>query len=219
MFTGIVQALGTIAAVTDTIAGRRFVVDIGALSEDIYQVGESMAVSGVCLTAVSVQRRGQLEFDAVRETLTVTTLGEKRPGDPVNLERSLRAGDAMGGHFVQGHIDATAKVAHVQDDPADWRIYFVLPAACRDLIVPKGSVALDGVSMTVATVDASTFSVAVIPLTREKTTLGLLKDGDRLNIETDILNRTVLTYLQNLDVETLRHPRRHSADSGSRMVP
>ncbi|MGC8624507.1 MAG: riboflavin synthase [Phycisphaerae bacterium] len=219
MFTGIVQALGTIVAATDTTAGRRFVVDIGELGPGIYQIGESMAVSGVCLTVVRVEPRGQLEFDAVRETLMVTTLGEKRAGDRVNLERSLRAGDAMGGHFVQGHIDAVAKVTRVQNDPADWRIYFALPAACRDLIVPKGSVALDGVSMTVATVDPTTFSVAVIPLTREKTTLGLLKNGDRVNIETDILNRTIVTYLQNLEAAALRPVRNDTAERSSGMVP
>jgi riboflavin synthase len=204
MFTGLIQALGTIQAVMDTPSGRRIVVDGTNMGPTSFEIGESIAISGVCLTLVRIEPGQRLEFDAVRETLTVTTLGSKRPGDGVNLERSLRAGDPLGGHFVQGHIDAVAEVVKLKADPADWRIYFSLPERCRDMIVPKGSVAIDGVSMTVATVDRDTFSVAVIPLTRAKTTLGSLALGDAVNIETDILTRTLVTYLKNLDAAAVQ---------------
>ncbi len=212
MFTGLIQAVGTIQAVMDTSSGRRIIVDGTNLGPTSFEIGESIAISGVCLTVVRIEPGQRLEFDAVRETLTVTTLVSKHPGDRVNMERSLRAGDLLGGHFVQGHVDATAQVVKLQADPADWRIYFSLPEKCRDMIVPKGSVAIDGVSMTVATVESESFSVAVIPLTREKTTLGTLELGNPVNIETDILTRTVVTYLKNLDGAALQRIASNSAD-------
>ena len=204
MFTGLVQALGTIQAVMDTPSGRRIVVDATNFGPTSFDVGESISISGVCLSVVRIEPGQRLEFDAVRETLRVTTLGMKHPGDAVNMERSMRAGDLLGGHFVQGHVDAVAEVVKVNADPSDWRIFFSVPDLCRDMIVPKGSIAIDGVSMTIATVDQRAFSVAAIPLTREKTTLGLLKLGDRVNIESDILTRTVVNYLKNLDPAALQ---------------
>lgn len=188
----------------DTPSGRRLVVDATNMGPASFEIGESIAISGVCLSVIRIEPGQRLEFDAVRETLAVTTLGTKHPGDTVNMERSMRAGDLLGGHFVQGHVDVVAEVVKLNANPGDWRIYFSLPEKCRDLIVPKGSVALDGVSMTIATVDHDAFSVAVIPMTREKTTLGLLKLGSRVNIETDILTRTVVNYLKNLDPAALQ---------------
>ncbi len=190
----------------DTPTGRRIVVDASAMGPTSFEIGDSIAISGVCLSIVRIEPGQRLEFDAVRETLAVTTLGTKNPGDAVNLEQSMRAGDLFGGHFVQGHVDAVAQVIKLRADPADWRIYFALPESCRDLIVPKGSVALDGVSMTIASVERDSFSVAVIPLTRANTTLGSLAPGSRVNIETDILTRTVVTYLKNLDVSAPGRP-------------
>lgn len=196
----------------DTPSGRRIVVDATNMGPTSFEVGESIAICGVCLTVVRIEPGQRLEFDAVRETLAVTTLGIKHPGDAVNMERSLRAGDLLGGHFVQGHVDAMAEVVKVNADPGDWRIFFSLPEACRDMIVPKGSITIDGVSMTIATVDQRTFSVAAIPLTREKTTLGLLKLGNKVNIESDILTRTVVNYLNNLDPAALQRMQTNPAD-------
>ena len=199
----------------DTPGGRRIVVDATNIGPVCFEVGESIAISGVCLSVVRIEAGQRLEFDAVRETLAVTTLGLKHPGDTVNMERSMRAGDLFGGHFVQGHIDAVAEVLDVQADSSDWRIFFCLPDTCRDMVVAKGSIAIDGVSMTIAAVDHKTFSVAVIPLTREKTTLGLLKPGNKVNIESDILTRTVVNYLKNLDPASLQ---RIQANPANRMI-
>ncbi len=196
----------------DTPSGRRIVVDATNMGPTSFEVGESIAICGVCLSVVRIEPGQRLEFDAVRETLGVTTLGIKHPGDAVNMERSLRAGDLLGGHFVQGHVDAMAEVVKVNADPGDWRIFFSVPDPCRDMIVPKGSITIDGVSMTIATVDQRTFSVAVIPLTREKTTLGLLKLGNKVNIESDILTRTVVNYLKNLDPAALQRMQTNPAD-------
>ena len=198
MFAGIVQALGRIDAVTDMATGKKLLVDLGDLAPPAIKPGDSIAVSGVCLTATEPLTPRMVSFDVIAETLRRSTLGERKVGDRVNLEPSLKVSDAIGGHFVQGHVDAVAEVLAVRDDPADWLITFGLPALCRGLIVPKGSVALDGVSMTVASVGRGEFSVAVIPTTREKTTLGLLRRGMRVNLETDILARTVVHYLREL---------------------
>ena len=141
---------------------------------------------------------GRAEFDVINETVSRSTLGGKLPGDPVNLEPSLRAGDPFGGHFVQGHVDNVVEVIKVKADSADWRITFSLPDACRRLVVDKGSVALDGVSMTVAHVVRDRFTAAVIPVTRRDTTLGLLRVGDNVNLETDIFARTILNYLRQM---------------------
>lgn len=197
----------------DTPRGRRIVLDASNLGPASFEMGESIAVSGVCLSLVRIEPGQRLEFDAVRETMSVTNLGDKHPGDAVNLERSLRAGDLLGGHFVQGHVDAVAEVVKVHAVPGDWRFFFTLPDACRNMIVPKGSIAIDGVSMTIATVDSNTFSVAVIELTRENTTLGWLNIGSRVNIETDILTRTVVNYLNNLDPAALQRMAGSPADS------
>ncbi len=203
----------------DTPRGRRIVLDATNFGPASFEIGESIAVSGVCLSLVRIEPGQRLEFDAVRETMSVTSLGDKHPGDAVNLERSLRAGDLLGGHFVQGHVDAVAEVVKVNAAPGDWRIFFSLPDACRNMIVPKGSVAIDGVSMTIATVDSNTFSVAVIELTREKTTLGGLKIGSRVNIETDILTRTIVNYLKNLDNAALRRMAANPADPMIGVMP
>lgn len=196
----------------DTPTGRRIVVDASTMGPVSFDIGESIAVSGICLSVVRMEPGQRLEFDAVRETLAVTTLGGKHPGDAVNLERSMRAGDLLGGHFVQGHVDAVADVLKVDAVEGDWRITFSMPERCREMIVPKGSIAIDGVSMTIAAADQNTFSLAVIPLTREKTTLGRLKRGHTVNIESDILTRTVVNYLRNLDATALRRYAANPAD-------
>ena len=139
---------------------------------------------------------GSVHFDVVSETLHRSTLGSKVPQDRVNLELSLRADSFVGGHFVQGHVDGVARVVAVHPDAKDWRITFQATPSCVAYIVPKGSIAVDGVSMTIAEVSKDHFTLAVIPTTLERTTLSALRPGDTVNLETDILAHTVVHYLQ-----------------------
>jgi riboflavin synthase len=198
MFTGLVQALGIVLAATDTPSGKRLTVSLAELVNAPIAPGDSICVSGVCLTAVKIAN-GNISFDVITETLNRTTLGKKIPQDRVNLELSLQPNSYVGGHFVQGHVDAVATVHALHNDPADWRITFRVPPAIAPYLVPKGSVAVDGVSMTIADVknapDLHTFTLAVIPTTLERTTLSALAVGDPVNVETDILARTVVHWM------------------------
>jgi riboflavin synthase len=200
MFTGLVQAIGAVASIDPGPAGGlRLVVDPGAWPHRPL-VGESIAVSGCCLTVAEdpAGTQGRLAFDAVPETLAKTTLGALRPGSRVNLERSLRADDLMGGHTVQGHVEGVGEVLAVQPRP-DYRLRIRPPADLMPCIIPKGSIAIDGVSLTIAAADPheGTFEVALIPTTLELTTLGDLRPGARVNLETDIQARTLLHLLRN----------------------
>lgn len=199
MFTGLVQAIGTVRSVDPHPAGgARITVDPGAWAHRPV-LGESISVSGCCLTVAADPAGGtRLAFDAVPETLAKTTLGSFRPGMRVNLERSLRADDLMGGHTVQGHVEGIGEVVSLQST-GDYRVRVRPPAALMPCIVPKGSVAVDGVSLTVAVADArkGTFEVALIPTTLELTTLAALRTGGYVNIETDIQARTLLHVLRN----------------------
>lgn len=206
MFTGLVQSLGTLIKTEAAPFGRRLALDMGEdLRAAVIAEGESIAVSGVCLTVVRQHGR-QVEFDVVGQTLAATTLGQKKVGDKLNLELSLKAGDALGGHFVQGHVDGVSTVLQVNPRPEDWRITFDFTPAMAPLIIHRGSVAIDGVSMTVAATDSRWFQVAVIPTTLEKTTLGLARPGDRVNIETDIFARTIVHYLELLQPRAANGP-------------
>ena len=170
MFTGLVQALGTVKAVTDAPAGRTLVVAEPDLAPRL-EVGESVAVNGACLTVVNVGD-GAFAFEAGFETLAKTNLGGLRPGDRVNLERALRVGDRLGGHFVSGHIDCTGRVLERVPTGEYETVWFGFPPAFGELMVPKGSVAVDGVSLTLVDVLADRFSVMLIPHTLGHTTLG-----------------------------------------------
>jgi riboflavin synthase len=198
MFTGLVQALGIVLVAAETPAGRRLTVSLSELVEAKIEPGDSICVSGVCLTVVK-RGNGNVQFDVITETLNRSTLGKKIVQDRVNLELSLRPDSYVGGHFVQGHVDAVATVTKIHEDPHDYRITFQLEPDRREAmtaIVPKGSIAVDGVSMTIADVGPdATFTLALIPTTLEKTTLSGLKVGDGVNVETDILARTVVHYL------------------------
>jgi riboflavin synthase len=152
--------------------------------------GDSVAVDGCCLTVVGASG-ARLAFDAVPETLRRTTLGKRAAGDVVNLELPLRPSDRLGGHFVQGHVDAVAEVVERREEGADVTMTFRLPQPLRGQVVEKGSVAIDGVSLTVAAVGAGTFSVALIPHTLAVTTLGRRAKGDAVNLEGDILAKYV----------------------------
>jgi riboflavin synthase len=192
MFTGLVESLGTVTRVADAGAGRRLIVS-DRLAASL-AVGESIAVNGVCLTVV-VLRGDEFDFDIGPETLRRTNLGTLKPGDRVNLERSLRVGDRLGGHFVQGHIDGvgTIDTRHRQGEWDD--VWFRCPAELTRLMVPKGSIAVDGVSLTLVNVEAERFSVMLIPHTQVMTTLGLKQPGDAVNIETDMLAKHVAKLL------------------------
>jgi len=158
--------------------------------------GESIAVDGVCLT-VAARRGDRFHADAVAETLSVTTLGHLSVGDSVNLERSLCLGDRLGGHLVQGHVDGTAAVQRVQRRGDDFRVRVELGPELRPYVARKGSVALQGASLTVAALGPDWFEVVLIPATLTRTTLGRLRPGDRVNVEVDLLAR----YLERLYVE------------------
>ncbi len=194
MFTGIVEHLGTVLTMRPTQAGSRLRIDLGPLRPDAIH-GASFAVDGTCLT-VAAGGDTWAEFDVIGETLSRTTLGGLRPGDPVNLERALAANGRLDGHFVQGHVDATATVTEVTRTPSEVRLAFTLDdpgqIAC---VVPKGSIAVSGVSLTVVDVQDATFSIALIPTTLAKTTLAVRKVGDKVNVETDMLAKVVINYL------------------------
>ncbi len=193
MFTGLVEALGRVDRVEDEGPGRRFGLSWPGFS-GAFTLGESIAVNGCCLTVVSSEGI-KFEVQAGPETLLRTNLGSKKMGDPVNLERSLRVGDRLGGHFVQGHVDTTAELVERRPN-GEWDfLAFALDPAWTPLMVPKGSIAVDGVSLTLVDVTPDRFSVMLIPHTLAATTLGTLQPGDRVNIEADMLAKHVQKLL------------------------
>lgn len=197
MFTGLVEGLGRIAALAPEGPGLRLVIAPPAemvTETDRVQLGESVAINGCCLTVVAIEN-GTWTFQAGTETLSKTNLGRLRVGDPVNLERALPANARLGGHFVQGHVDGVGTV-HGIDRDGDWiTMTFRVPEALASQMVPKGSIAVDGVSLTVVTVTANTFNVALIPHTLAVTTLGVRAVGDPVNLETDILGKYVRQFM------------------------
>lgn len=193
MFTGLVEAVGRIERVDDEGAGRRLTLVWEGLDEP-WKLGESVAVNGCCLSVVAAEGE-RFELQAGPETLARTNLGAKKAGDRVNLERAAKIGDRLGGHFVQGHIDDTATVRERRRE-GEWEfLSFNLDPSWTPLMVPKGSIAVDGVSLTLVDVEPDGFSVMLIPITLAETTLGLLKPGDRVNIETDMLAKHVQKLL------------------------
>ena len=189
MFTGIVRQRAPVAEVVNQGPGKRLVVEAGPLAASA-AIGDSVALNGCCLTVVANQH-GRWSFDAGPETLGRTNLGRLQPGSLVNLEPALRVGDALGGHWVTGHVDCTARLASRHDD-RDWSTFwFALESRWTAQMVPKGSVTVDGVSLTLVDVAADRFSVALIPHTLAETTLGQLAVGDTVNIETDLLAKYV----------------------------
>lgn len=194
MFTGIVQSIGLVARLDRSGAGARLAIDPGSWRHEA-RPGDSICVAGCCLTLAAAADGGLLAFDVVGETLARTTLGSLGPGARVNLEASLRPDAPIGGHFVQGHIDGVGTVAAVRDAAADRRLAVRAPPDLLDCIVPKGSIGLDGVSLTIATVREDVFEIALIPTTLDRTTLGSLAVGDACNVETDIIARTVAHIL------------------------
>lgn len=198
MFNGIVQTKGQVLDIADQPFGRRLVVGHPrqGLGEDRIREGDSICVSGVCLTAVHVDTQ-HFAFDVITETLSKTTLGRLSVGDPVNLETSLTAATPISGHFVQGHVEGVGTVLDVQSG-ADHRLFIETPGELHHYLIPKGSVALDGVSMTIAKVGSQRFEVAAIPTTLAMTTLGDAEPGTKLNLETDVLCRTVVETVRRM---------------------
>jgi riboflavin synthase len=189
MFTGLVQRLAEVAAILPEPPGVRLVIREPAIAANA-KVGDSVALNGCCLTLVGIEG-DRLAFQAGEETLSRTNLGELLAGDFVNVETSLRAGDAIGGHYVAGHVDAVGTVCARNDD-GDWcTMWFQAPRPQLMQMASKGSVAVDGVSLTLVDVEDERFSVALIPHTLNVTTLGRRKIGDHVNIETDVLAKYV----------------------------
>ena len=192
MFTGIVKELGQVGAVEGSADGARLRVRAELVSE--LREGDSVAVNGACLTATSVEE-GAFEADVMRQTLELTTLGGLEPGSRVNLELPLRAGDRLGGHVVQGHVDGTGSVTEVTQDGIAKRLRLELPEELAPYVVERGSIAIEGVSLTVAGLADDVVEVSLIPETLERTTLGTVEAGDRLNLECDVLARYVRRQL------------------------
>lgn len=200
MFTGIIQATGNVVAARSQGGDLRLTVDVGTLAARVDAArlapGESIAVSGVCLTVTQFDGH-RFEADVSRETLALTTLGTLRSGDAVNLEAALRAGDPLGGHFMSGHVDGLGRIIGLAQDARSQRLTIEAPPDLARFIVPKGSVALDGVSLTVNEVEAERFGVNLIPHTVAVTTFRDAAEGRRVNLEVDLLARYVQRALRS----------------------
>ncbi len=195
MFTGLVESMGKCASLQAEGEGRRLVIEATIFGNDI-TLGESIAINGVCLTVVE-KTVGSATFQLAPETLRKSNLGNLTTGSLVNLERALRMGDRLGGHWVQGHVDGVGSLLRREQD-GDWkRFIFQMPATLSRYLVAKGSITINGVSLTVGDVSSDTFSVALIPHTLSITNLGVLRNGDTVNLEVDILAKYV---------ERLKHP-------------
>ena len=189
MFTGLIEATGAVESLEAGADGGQLRIRT-PLGREL-QAGESIAVNGVCLTAVSVDADG-FGADVSPATLAVTNLGQLSAGRLVNLERSLRADARLGGHFVLGHVDATGRVAEFRRDGEAWRLLVDIPPAMTPLVIPKGSIAIDGISLTVAQLEGHTVMSQIIPFTYAHTALAQLRPGDTVNLEFDVLGKYVL---------------------------
>lgn len=190
MFTGIIQTVGRLARLEPRGGDVRLHVDTADLDLSDVQLGDSIAVSGVCLTAVTLDTRG-FSADVSNETLSLTTLGQLKAGDPVNLEKALRLADRLGGHLVSGHVDGVGKVIAITPDGRSQRWTFEVPASISRYIAAKGSVCIDGTSLTVNEVNGQRFGVNLIPHTVEHTAFHARRAGDPVNIEVDVIARYV----------------------------
>ena len=209
MFTGIVKATGCVREIAAAAGGSRLTIEPSSPYEDL-EIGESIAVNGVCLTAEPGSSASRLGFFLSAETLQKSSLGAVGLDACVNLERSLRAGDRLGGHFVMGHVDCVGRIAALDRDGEAWNLEVAYPASFRPYLAPKGSAAVDGISLTVVEVRPSSFTVAVIPHTVEATNLRARKPGDPVNLEADVLARYVAQHLaesprpEKVDLELLK---------------
>jgi riboflavin synthase len=188
MFTGIILSKGRVASMMERGGDLELGIDAAGLDASRLGIGDSICVQGACLTVT--RKQGSVFFaDVSRETLAKTSLGALRAGSNVNLEPSLRAGDALGGHMVSGHVDALGVLRSLEQDARSWRMEFELPADLMRFVAPKGSICINGVSLTVNKVEGRRFDVNIIPHTHEVTTLGEIRNGDSVNIEIDVVAR------------------------------
>jgi riboflavin synthase alpha subunit len=197
MFSGIVEQLGVVTACEPCEFGRTLFVDPAGWTHRP-AAGDSISVNGCCLTATDPgDRVGELRFDVIQQTLRMTTLGELKEGSRVNLEPAVTPTTMLSGHIVQGHVDGVGTVRAVTDLPSERRLRIEPPPPLMEFMIPKGSVAADGVSMTLAETGDSWFELALIPTTIERTTLGIVGAGDRVNLEADCVVKAVVTWLKN----------------------
>lgn len=201
MFTGIIESLGTITGIQTSGQGRRFSIDAD-IRLDQTKIGDSIAVSGACLTAVRIEGR-RFEVDVAPETLAKTTFGSAKVGNRVNLERAMRLSDRIDGHLVSGHIDATGTIATREALGNAIIITVQAPAAVLHYMIVKGSVAVDGISLTINSCTADSFSVSIIPHTATLATIGFKKNGDAVNLETDMIGKYVERFVRG---DSLRDP-------------
>jgi len=200
MFTGLIEAVCTVKSVRRSENTMLLSIDLGGLASD-GRIGDSIAINGACLTIARLEG-GLATFELSGETLARSTLGKLKPSLQVNVERAIRAADRFGGHFVQGHIDGTATIKAIDKRGRFADIMFAAGAELLDAMVAKGSVAVDGISLTIAGIDRNSFTVALIPETLNKTTLSGAKIGDEVNIETDIIVKTIKTQLEKILPQT-----------------
>lgn len=207
MFTGIIKAMGRIDKMTPTGGDVRLTVKSDGLPWRDYAVGDSISVNGVCLTVVALHDDG-FDTDVSNETLGITALGSLEPGSAVNLEPALAAGERLGGHLVSGHVDCTGQVTGIDEDARSLRLEFELPAEFARYVARKGSICIDGVSLTINAVNANRFSVNIIPHTAEVTVIGGYRPGTVVNIEVDLVARYLERLLMKdeggVDIEKLR---------------
>ena len=196
MFTGLIADIGTVAEVKSGDEGARLLINTKLAGE--LEPGDSIAVNGVCLTAAQADRAG-FEAEAMNQTLRVSSLSPLQAGDRVNLELAVRAGDRLGGHFVQGHVDGTAEVLEAEQDGFARRLRVGLDPELEALVVDRGSVALDGVSLTVSGLGDGWLEVSLIPETLERSNLGDVEPGQRLNVECDVIGKYVQRLMAPLD--------------------
>ena len=196
MFTGLIESICTVKSVRQSGEGGAATIDLGRLAKDA-AIGDSIAISGVCLTIAKLNG-SVATFDLSRETVTKSTLGKLRPSSPVNAELAMKASARFGGHMVQGHIDGVATIKAIVKRGQFVDIQFAVKPELLDQMIIKGSVAVDGISLTIAQMDANGFTAAIIPQTLEKTTLGRAKIGDVVNIETDIIVKTIKKHLEKI---------------------
>ena len=193
MFTGIIEHLGKVTQIKKQADSAVIVVDIAQMSKDVNS-GDSIAINGACLTVTHI-KGSEVSFDVSTETLSKTTIGELKPSDRVNVESSLRIGDKLGGHFVTGHVDGVGAISRKESETGQCTMWFSVSKELANMMIKKGSVAVDGISLTIVDLEEKSFSVALIPYTLEETSLGFKKVGQKVNIETDMLGKWVKRIL------------------------
>lgn len=194
MFTGLIQEVGTIVSVVQNTEGKEFIIKAPSLIKEI-QIDDSVATNGCCLTATQI-KGDTFKVQAVHMTLQKTSVGMLKNGDKVNLELSLRPNDRLGGHFVQGHVNAMGQIKQIKTTGENWEVEVSIPPELRKYMISEGSICLDGISLTIAKLTPSSLTVAIIPHTLEKTTLGTKKVGDHLNLEVDMIAKYIENFLR-----------------------